>query len=54
MKVKCVVCDGEGIVTEDVAQAGDQTITESYECYWCGGSGYIDIIEIDEYGVQRY
>lgn len=35
----CTTCDGDGQVSEDVAQAGDQTMTETYTCPDCSGLG---------------
>lgn len=37
----CSTCEGEGDVTEDVAQAGDQTLTETYDCPDCDGTGLL-------------
>lgn len=39
---KCPTCEGEGDLTEDVGQAGDQTITETYACPDCDGRGIFD------------
>lgn len=34
-RAECPTCKGDGEITEDVAQAGDQTLTETYACPDC-------------------